>query len=144
MSLDSDKDKIISQIYYDEAGFGSINKTHAAARLKDRSISAKYVAEWFNKNVGKKGQPKGTNSFITPYHGYEYQFDLFFINDLDEQTFTVGCVCIDVFSKYAAVVALQNKNGGSVASGIIECFKLMGKNLKYYIQTMKRLFRLTP
>ena len=127
MSLDSQKDDIISKIYFDEAGYGSINTTHKAAILKYKSISVKYVAEWFDKNVGKKSQPKGTNSFIAPYHGYEYQFGLFFINDLDEQKFTVGCVCIDVFSKYAAVVALQNKNGGSVASGIIECFKLMGK-----------------
>ncbi len=60
------------------------------------------------------GQSKGTNSFVAPHPYYEYQFDLFFINDLDEQKFTVGCVCKDVFSKYAAVVALQNKNGGSV------------------------------
>ena len=79
------------------------------------------------KNIGKKGQPTGTNSFVAPRPYYEYQFDLFFINDLKEQKFKIGCVCIDVFSKYAAVVPLHNKNGGSIASGILECVKQMGK-----------------
>ena len=119
MSLENEKDEIIHKLYYDKAGFGSIKRTHDAARAKDKSISIKYVAAWFDKNVGKKGQPKGTNSFVAPHPYYEYQFDLFFINDLDEQKFTVGCVCIDVFSKYTAVVALQNKNTGSIESGIL-------------------------
>ena len=74
--------------------------------INTRAIT--YVVTWFDKNVGKKGQPKGSNSFVAPHPYYEYQFDLCLINGLDEQQFTVGCVCIDVFSKYAAVVALQN------------------------------------
>ena len=127
MSTDLEKDTIINKIYYDKAGNGSINRTHKAAKVIDKTISIKYVSGWFDKNVGKKGQPRGTNSFVAPYHGYEYQFDLFFINDLEEQKFTVGCCCIDIFSKYAAVVAIQDKKGGSVASGLLECFKMMGK-----------------
>ncbi len=61
----------------DEAGYGSINRTHASAILKDKSISIKYVTAWVNKSVGKKGQPRGTNSFVAPKAYYEYQFDLF-------------------------------------------------------------------
>ena len=66
----------INKVYYNESGYGSINRTHKAARAKDKSISIKYVAAWFDKNVGKKGQPKGTNSFVAPHPYYEYQFDL--------------------------------------------------------------------
>ncbi len=77
---------------------------------------------------------------MAPRPYYEYQFGLFFINDLDEQQFTVGCVCIDIFSKYAAVVPLKDKTGGSVASGIFECFKMMGKKPEIYMQMMRHIF----
>ena len=107
MSLE--QDNIIRYIYYDKAGYGSIKRTHDAARANYKTISITYVSDWFDKHAGKKGQPKGTNSFVAPRPYYEYQFDLFFINDLDEQKFTVGCVCIDIFSKYAAVVPLKYK-----------------------------------
>ena len=127
MSSDLTKDSIINNLYYDRAGYGSIKRTHDAARAKDKSIYIKYVASWFDKNMGKKKQPTGTNSFVAQKAFFEYQFDLFFINDLEEQKFNIGCVCIDVFSKYVAVVPLQHKNGDSIASGILECFKLMGK-----------------
>ncbi len=36
-------------------------------------------------------------------------------------------MCIDVFSKYAAVVPIVDRKTGPVAAGILECFKLMGK-----------------
>ena len=45
---------------------------------------------------------------------------------MNEHKFKIGCVCIDVFSTYAAVVPLQHNNGDSIASGILECFKIMG------------------
>ena len=40
MSLDSDsiQDEIINKIYYDRAGYGSIKRTHDAAKAKDTSI----------------------------------------------------------------------------------------------------------
>ena len=37
----------------------------------------------------------------------------------------VACVCIDVFSKYATVVAILDRTTPSVAAGIIECFQKM-------------------
>ena len=46
---------------------------------------------------------------------------------MNEHKFKIGCVCIDVFSKYAVVVPIQTKNGDSIASGILDWFKLMGK-----------------
>ena len=35
MSSDSEKYDIIHKIYYDKAGYGSIKRTHDAARAKD-------------------------------------------------------------------------------------------------------------
>ncbi len=76
MSSEKEKYYIINQIYYDKAGYGSIKRTHDAARANYKSISIHYVANWLYTNVGKKGQPKGTNSFVAPHSYYEYQFDL--------------------------------------------------------------------
>jgi len=55
MSSDSVNYELIHNIYYDKAGYGSINITRDAARVKDTSISIKGVAYWFDKNMGKKG-----------------------------------------------------------------------------------------
>ncbi len=122
-----DKDKIINDIYYNESGYGSVKTTYNDARLKNNKITLKYVQNWFDKNMPKKAQPGGTNSFIAPYAHYEYQLDLFRIKDLEGQKYTWGCCCIDVFSKYAAVVPMLDNKGGPAAAAIIESFVKMGK-----------------
>ena len=45
---------------------------------------------------------------------------IYFINDLENQTFKVGMVIIDTFSRYAVVVPIKSKSEGDVASGLIE------------------------
>ncbi len=124
---DEEKDKIISGIYYNESGYGSIKTTYSDARLKNNKITLKYVQEWFRTNVGNKAQPGGTNSFIAPHAYYEYQIDLFRIKDLKNQKYTWGCVCVDIFSKFAAVVPMLDNKGGPAAAAIIESFTQMGK-----------------
>ena len=74
----------------------------------------------------KKTQLKGYNSFVAPYPYYEFQFDLFFINDLENQKIRVGALMIDIFTRYLAVVAIKSKNEGDVASALIECLNKMG------------------
>ncbi len=85
-----EKDKIISSIYYDESGYGSIKTTYSDARLKSTKITLKYVQEWFRTNVGNRAQPGGTNSFIAPHAYYENEIDLFRIKDLKNQKIHVG------------------------------------------------------
>ena len=130
MSSNAEKDKIISKIYYDPAGYGSIQTTYKDARLKDSSIQLQDVQSWFSGNVVKKNQPGGKNSFVAPGPYYEYQMDLFFINDLKKQKFKSGLVCIDVFTKFATVVPLQGKNGKNSAMGIIQAIHEMGHKPK--------------
>ena len=61
---DSDKQKIISDIYNDRAGFGSKATTLKDAREKDKTITMQDVDEFFRKNVEEKRKPRGYNSFI--------------------------------------------------------------------------------
>jgi hypothetical protein len=75
-------------------------------------------------------KPNGSNSFVAPEPYYEYQMDLYFINDLKKQRFKSGLVCIDVFNQYATVVPLQGKNGKNSAMGIIQSLKEIGRKHK--------------
>ena len=70
------------------------------------------------------------NSFVAPHSAYEYQIDLFFINDLENQKFRVGMLTIDVFDKFMHVVPIKGKTEEDLASGIIECIHKMGKKPK--------------
>lgn len=123
-----DRNAIISKIYFDRSGHGSIKTTLDDARKIDKSITINDVKEFFNNNVEKKSNLKGDNTFIAPHSYYEYQADLFFIpNDefLSNQNFKVGMLMIDIFTKYMWVVALKSKSEGDVASGLIECIHKM-------------------
>ncbi len=71
MNLNDEKDKVINDIYFNEAGYGSVKTTYADARLKDKRITLKYVQEWFSKHVGNNKQPGGTKSFVAPGAHYE-------------------------------------------------------------------------
>ena len=85
----SDKDKIISDIYYDRAGFGSVATTYKDAKIQDATITMQDVKEWFQENVERKKQLSGYNSFIALNAEFEYQLDLLCIskNYLETQAF---------------------------------------------------------
>ena len=126
----SEKQKIINDVYFDRAGFGSKSRTLAEAREKDKTITMSDINEFFRKNVDQKRRPVGSNSFVAPHSAYEYQMDLFFINDLDNQKFRVGMLMIDIFDKFMHVVAIKGKKEEDLASGMIECLNKMGKKPK--------------
>ena len=72
-----DKQKIISDIYYDKSGYGSKAITLKDARQKDKTITADDVNEFFRKNVEEKRKMRGQNSFVAPHAFWEFQLDLF-------------------------------------------------------------------
>ena len=71
------EDYIISKIYFDRSGYGSIQTTCQDAKKRAQSIAINDVRDWFKKNVEQKKQLRGQNSFIPPYPFYEFQFHLF-------------------------------------------------------------------
>ena len=122
---DVKKDDIINETYYDRSGYGSIQTTYQDAKKKEPSITLNDVKEWFKKNIEQKKQLRGQNSFIPPRPFYEFQMDLFFINDLENQKFRVGLLMIDIFTKYMVVVPIKSKGEGDIAAGMMEGFKKM-------------------
>ena len=130
----SDKNKTISDIYFDKSIFGSQATTFKDAKAKDKSITLADVKAWFEKNMDRKRPMSGFNSFIAPYAYYEYQIDLFFITkkDLDNQKFRIGLVMIDIFSKFALVIPIKSKQPPDLLAGIMEGINKMGKKPKMF------------
>ena len=127
------KQKIISDIYFDRSGYGSKATTLKDAREQDKAITMKDVEQFFRKNVEIKAKPRGYNSFTAPHNNHTYQIDLFFVGYYDfdeEQKFRGGLVCIDVLSKYAVVVPIKTKNGEDVLEASKEALGKMGKKPK--------------
>ena len=50
------KDDLISKIYFDPAGHGSIKQTYTEAKQKDKSITLDDVKKWMHKQVQQKKQ----------------------------------------------------------------------------------------
>ena len=73
----STKDEIISKTYYDFGGYGSIARTLKEAREIDPTIKEADVKTWKDKNLQRKTNLKGQNSFIASEPKQEYQIDLF-------------------------------------------------------------------
>ena len=120
------KSDIISKIYNDPSGYGSIKTTLADAKLKDKTIKLDDVKNWFNKNVEQKTKHSGQNSFVAKKPFEEFQVDLFFINDLENQKYKVGLLMIDIFTKYLTVIPLNSKDIADVTAGLLEGFVKMG------------------
>jgi CheY-like chemotaxis protein len=55
----SDKNTIISKVYYDKSGYGSIKNTLDDARKTDKSININDVKQFFYTNVEKKTNLQG-------------------------------------------------------------------------------------
>ena len=124
------KQDIIRSINYDRSGFGSKATTLKDSREKNKTITKEDVEEFFTKNVEEKRRMRGQNSYIPPHSFFEFQFDLFFINDLPDQQFRAGSLMIDAFSKYMVVIPIKGKTEGDVASALIEGFNKMGGKCK--------------
>jgi hypothetical protein len=131
MALNSDRSEILRKIYFDPAGFMSMQRLYKEAKEKDKTITMNIVKEWYDNNIEKTRQGGRTNSFIAPHAKYEYQLDLFFINDLENQKFKIGLICIDIFSKFMTAVPLLSKQEADMAAGILEALNKMNGTPKF-------------
>ena len=124
----SNKQTIISDIYFDRSGYGSKATTLKDAREKDKTIAMKDVEDFFRMNVEIKRKQRGQNSFVAPHNNHTFQLDLFFIskNDIEAtQKLRAGLVMIDVLSKYAVVVPIKSKSPADVSAGTMEGLEKM-------------------
>ena len=127
--MTSDKDKIISKVFHDMAGYGSIAATFADARKYDSNITYDDVKRWKERNTEKKTNLRGFNSFVVNKPFEEFQMDLAFFFDLNKETndktYLGIILMVDIFTKYAAVVLIKTNTIPDVMEAIKECLKKM-------------------
>ena len=122
--------KTISKVYHGPEGGKPAVKTWEDAREINPRITLNEVKGWFKLNIQPKGQVWGKrNSYVAQGPYVEYQADLFFVtkSQFDNQIYDTGLSMIDVFSKYAVVVPVDDKKAEPMMEAIFEAFKLMGK-----------------
>ena len=119
-------DEKISEIYNDKGGFGSMKDTYNDVRKKHPNIKYKDVQNWYRRNVDFNVVQRGQNSFVAKKPFDEFQLDLFFMKGRTELDYTMGVACIDVFSKFATVVALADKKPETLLEAVKRVFQKMG------------------
>ena len=141
------KQDIISNAYYNlESGFGSIQDTLKQAKEKDPTINRVNVANWLKQQPNKQiRRYTGSNSYTAPFARFEYQIDIMDMIPLTkdpeskiplkkktEPRYGLVVIVIDIFSKLANVVPMENKDGESVLTALKESFKKMGFPMSVY------------
>ena len=122
----TDKDSIISKIYYDPAGYGSMQTTLRDAKKRDNTITVEDVRKWYETHVARKTQLKGMNSFIAHQAAEEYQMDLMFFTDLKDPEYAGGLLMVDIFTKYTVVIPIKSKKIPDVFVAIEEAINKNG------------------
>ena len=79
------KEKVIDKVYNDF--YGSIKQTYEEAKKLDPTIKYDDIKRYFEQNRVRRTNLKGYNSFIADHFKQEYQIDLFFINEDDDQKY---------------------------------------------------------
>ena len=118
------KNEIIEKVYNDF--YGSIKQTYEEAKKIDNNIKYDDIKRYFEQNRVRRTNLKGYNSFVADHYKQEYQVDLFFINENDDQKLSIGLLLIDIFSKFMIVVPLFSKQPQDLLDGLEEGFKNMG------------------
>ena len=108
------KQDTVSRVYNDLSGFCSLKQTLADAREVDLSIRLDDVRQWMEEITKRKQKLKWQNSFIGN-RPHQCQLDLMFIKHLEDQQYEAATVCIDVFTKYAAVLPVEGKSENDLA-----------------------------
>ena len=119
------KEETIKNSYYDLAGFSSIKDQLKSAQARDKSITLNDIKEWRNKNLEKKTQLKGYNSFTADHAKQEYQMDLGFF-DMQDEKYIGALFMIDIFTKFAVAIPFKTKQPHEILECIKEGINKMG------------------
>ena len=121
------KDEIISKVYFDPAGYGSINQTLQDAKQYDSTITYDEVKKWKEKHTERKTNLRGQKSFIAHHAAEEYQMDNMFFTDLKDPDYDGGLLMVDIFTKYTVVIPIKNRSIPEVNDAIEKAITKMGK-----------------
>ncbi len=127
---DAEKETLIRQLHFNESGFGSPFRIYKEAKLKIPTITLDFVRNYLKTIIPRsKATGGGKNSFVAPRAFHEYQVDVFYITDkqFQKRKHKYGLSCVDIFSKLAAVVPMEEKDHERFMPAMLEAFKQIGK-----------------
>ena len=81
------------------------------------------------KNIVRKTNLPGYNSYVASAPRFEYQVDPFYVN-LGEQKLKYGMLAVDIITKQVEVVPMMLKDQDNILAAIYELFKKLGGNPK--------------
>ena len=116
----------ISWIYNDKMGFQSLKNLWKDVHKRFPDISYVSVKNWYINNTNQQIVLRGQNSFIANRPYDEWEVDLFFVNDKDDDEYKIGLAGIDVFSRFGSCFALTNKTPEQFIEGLKRMFEKMG------------------
>ena len=122
--------KLIAKVYRGPEGGKPAFKTWQDVKDTNPRITLNTVKVWFKQNVQPKNQVWGKrNSYVAPGPFFEYQADQIFItkSQFANQEYDTGLTMIDVFSKYAVVLPITEKNAEPIMEAIFNALEMMGK-----------------
>ena len=125
-------DGLIKKIHYDTSGYGSVQETFKDAKKIDSTITVANVKDWFERNVERKKQLRGFNSYISKGPRDECEVGVFDVRYLKEMAHGYGCgfLVIDNFTKYMWIIPIENKEPPELIRAMGEIVKIMGKPKK--------------
>ena len=130
MSTQSDKDKIIRQIYYDsDSGFGSIAETHREAKKILNTITYNDVKDFLERQKSRQTKGyRGFNSYVADKPLAELQIDIadFTASGALNDGFRYLFVAVDIFSKHCHAVAIKDKQPAESVRAMKEILKVIG------------------
>ena len=130
------KEKTISDAYYDLAGFSNIKEHYEDVKWKDNSITIDDVKNGRNKNLEVKKQLKGFNSFVVDKPFEEFQMDLAFF-DMKDEKYVGALIMVDIFTKYCCAIPFKSNEQDEILKCIKMVLKKWGENQKHFTQIMK-------
>ena len=127
-------DGLIKKIYYDPAGYGTVQETYKEVKKLDSTIKISDVKDWYERNIDRKKQLRGFNSYISKGPLDEFEVDLFDVRYLKEMAhgYPYGFLAIDNFTKYMWIIPIENKFTPELIRAMGAIVKAMGKPKKIY------------
>ena len=130
MATQSDRDRIIRQVYYDvDRGFGSIKSTYDDAHNIMNSITHEHVKDLLERQKSRQTTGyRGFNSYVAHEPLQEFQIDIAdftmsgAVND--------GCrylfVAVDIFTKFCHSVKIKDKQPAESVRAMKEILEVIG------------------
>jgi hypothetical protein len=130
MSTQSDRDRIIRQVYYNtDSGFGSIASTYKDAHKILNSITYENVKDFLERQKSRQTKGyRGFNSYVAHEPLQELQIDIadFTMSGAVNDGYRYLFVAVDIFTKFSWAVKIKDKQPAESVRAMKEILKVIG------------------